>query len=148
MKFRPLSFLLVLYVAISNKHLIVCKYVNLCNKSIIQRILHGRVEIRNFSSSVEEYFTNERSERVKYYIFQHEKRNFVSPSGHVVFFLIYKHQLDTKPIHINIYFFCFCHKRCDLSCSWLCSHSNGDLFTCEDIMFSRESSPGISLVFI
>ena len=148
MKFRPLSFLLVLYVAISNKHLIVCKYVNLCNKSIIQRILDGRVEIRNFSSSVEEYFTNERSERVKYYIFQHEKRNFVSPSGHVVFFLIYKHQLDTKPIHINIYFFCFCHKRCDLSWSWLCSHSNGDLFTCEDIMFSRESSPGISLVFI
>ena len=30
----------------------------------------------------------------------------------------------------------------------LCNHSNGDLFTCEDIMFSRESSPGISLVFI
>ena len=39
----------------------------------------------------------------------------------------------------------------------LCSHSNGDTFTCEDnmlfshvndIKFSRESSPGISLVFI
>ena len=30
----------------------------------------------------------------------------------------------------------------------LCNHNNGDLFTCEDIMFSRESSPGISLVFI
>ena len=30
----------------------------------------------------------------------------------------------------------------------LCNHSNGDLFTCEDIMFSCESSPGISLVFI
>ena len=148
MKFRPLSFLVVLYVAISNKHLIVCKYVNLCNKSIIQRILHGRVEIRNFSSSVEEYFTNKRSERVKYYVFQHEKRNFVSPSGDVVFFSIYKHQLDTKPIHINIYFFCFWYKRCDLSCSWSCSHCNGDLFTCEDVMFSRESTPGISLVFI
>ena len=25
---------------------------------------------------------------------------------------------------------------------------NGDIFTCEDIMFSRESSPGISSVFI
>ena len=29
-----------------------------------------------------------------------------------------------------------------------CSHSNRDIFICEDIMFSRESSPGISLVFI
>ena len=29
----------------------------------------------------------------------------------------------------------------------LCSYSNGDIFTCEDINF-RESSPGISLVFI
>ena len=35
-------------------------------------------------------------------------------------------------------------ERCDLPCS----HSNRDIFTCEDIMFSRESSPGISLVFI
>ena len=24
--------------------------------------------------------------------FQHEKRNFVSPSGHVMFYLLYKHQ--------------------------------------------------------
>ena len=31
-----------------------------------QRILHGRAEIRNFSSGVEKYFTSERSERVKY----------------------------------------------------------------------------------
>ena len=31
------------------------------------RILHGRAEIRNFSSSVEKYFTSERSERVKYF---------------------------------------------------------------------------------
>ena len=29
-----------------------------------------------------------------------------------------------------------------------CNHSNRDIFICEDIMFSRESSPGISLVFI
>ena len=27
-------------------------------------------------------------------------------------------------------------------------HTNGNIFTCEDIKFSRESSPGISLVFI
>ena len=32
-----------------------------------ERILHGRAEIRNFSSSVEKYFASERSERVKYF---------------------------------------------------------------------------------
>ena len=30
-------------------------------------ILHGCVEIRNFSFSVEKYFTSERSKRVKYF---------------------------------------------------------------------------------
>ena len=31
----------------------------------------------------------------------------------------------------------------------LCSHNNGDIFTCENnMLFSRESSPGILLVFI
>ena len=39
---------------------------------IINRTLHGRLEIWNFSSSVEKYFTSERSD-----FFQHEKRNFV-----------------------------------------------------------------------
>ena len=58
-----------------------------------------RAEIRNFSSSVEKYFTIERSERAKY--FQHEKRNFVSPSGHVMFYLLYKHQWNAKPFHWN-----------------------------------------------
>ena len=38
--------------------------------------------------------------------------------------------------------------NCERRNLW-CIHSNGDLFTCEDnIMFSRESSRGISLVFI
>ena len=27
--------------------------------------------------------------------FQHEKRNFVSPSGNVMFYLLYKHQRNT-----------------------------------------------------
>ena len=46
---------------------------------------------------------------------------------------------------ISLYFFCSpnMEQRRDL----LCNHSNGDLFTRED-MFSRESSPGISLVSI
>ena len=39
-----------------------------------------------------------------------------------------------------IFFWC---KRCNV----LCSHSNNDLFRCEDIMFLRKSSPGISLAF-
>ena len=58
--------------------------------------------------------------------FQHEKRNFVSPSGHVMFYLLYKHQWTTKPFHFNSF---WCERR-DL----LCSHSNGDIFTCEDNM--------------
>ena len=37
------------------------------NKTYIEGILHGRAEIRNFSSSVEKYFASERSERVKYF---------------------------------------------------------------------------------
>ena len=36
--------------------------------------------------------------------FQHEKRNFVSPSGHVMFYLLYKHQWNTKPFQWNSFF--------------------------------------------
>ena len=32
-------------------------------------------------------------------IFQHKKRNFVSPSGHVIFYLLYKHKRNTKSFH-------------------------------------------------
>ena len=39
---------------------------------IINRTLNGRLEIRNFSTRVEKIF------------FQHSKRNFVSPRGHVI----------------------------------------------------------------
>ena len=39
---------------------------------IINRTLHGRLETRNFSTRVEKIF------------FQRSKRNFVSPSGHVI----------------------------------------------------------------
>ena len=54
-----------------------------------------------------------------------EKRNFVSPSCHVMFYLLYKHQWSTKPC--NFFFGC---ERCDLSCC----NSNGDIFTCEENM--------------
>ena len=43
-----------------------------------------------------------------------------------------------QPFHFNSF---WCERR-DLSCRY----SNGDIFTCEDIKFSRESSPSISLV--
>ena len=46
---------------------------------LINRTLRGSAEMRNFSSRVEKYFTNEPSETV-----QQEKRNFVSPCGHVI----------------------------------------------------------------
>ena len=67
----------------------------------------GRAVIRNFSSSVENYFK-------------------------ILFFLLYKHQWNTKSFHSNS----FWYERQDL----LCSHSKGDIFTCEDSKFSRESS--------
>ena len=62
--------------------------------------------------------------------FQHEERNFVSPSGHVMFSLLYKHQWNTNPFHFNSF---LVWKR-DL----LWSHSNGDIFTCEyNMLFSH-----------
>ena len=36
--------------------------------------------------------------------FQHEKRNSVSPRSHVMFYLLFKHQGNTKPFHLFIYF--------------------------------------------
>ena len=33
--------------------------------------------------------------------FQHEKRNLVSPSDHVIFYLLYKHQWNAKPFYLN-----------------------------------------------
>ena len=67
--------------------------LNLIGVYIINRTLHGRLEIRNFSSSVEKYFTSESSERVKYFF------NTRRESGHVIFYLLYKHQWNTKPFH-------------------------------------------------
>ena len=40
---------------------------------------------------LKKYFTRSLRSLVKYF-FQHEKRNFVSPSDHVIFYLLYKHQ--------------------------------------------------------
>ena len=50
---------------------------------VVNRTLHGRLEIQHFSSSVEKYFTSV-AQRTSEIFFQHEKRNFVSPRGHVI----------------------------------------------------------------
>ena len=64
----------------------------------MNRTLHGRLEMQNFSSSVEKYF-------------QHEKRNFVSPRGHVIssIYIIYQlirmraYKIYIKNIYIYLY---------------------------------------------
>ena len=49
---------------------------------IINRTLHGRLEIRNFSSRVENISLVRCAH--SWNIFQHSKRNFVSPRSHVI----------------------------------------------------------------
>ena len=70
---------------------------------------------------------HEWKQRTSEICFQHEKRNLVSPSGHVMFYLLYKHQ-DEMQNHFTLIVF-WCERR-DL----LWSHSNGNIFTCEDNM--------------
>ena len=55
---------------------------------------------------------------------------------------IYYININDIPNHFTLIVFWF--ERRDL----LCSHSKSDIFTCEDIKFSCESTPTISLVFI
>ena len=59
---------------------------------IKQRIIHERAQIWNFSSSIslDNSCTSERSERVRCQV-EHEKRNSISTSNHVLFCLSYKH---------------------------------------------------------
>ena len=64
------------------------------------------------------------------YRVEHSKIKFISTSGHVIFCLLYKHQWKRRNlfcIHNDVIF----------------SHVK---ITCEDMKFSRESPPGISLV--
>ena len=65
---------------------------------IINKTLRGRLEIRNFSSRVEKVFHS-------FAVLTRKKRNFVSPSGHVIssiygekFFFseAYKYERDLK----------------------------------------------------
>ena len=51
---------------------------------IVNRTSHGRLEIRNFSSSVEKYFTSQRSERVKYFSTLKEKFRITKRSCNIL----------------------------------------------------------------
>ena len=55
---------------------------------IINRTLHDRLEIRNFSSRVEKYFTSERSERVKYFSTREEKFRISKRPCNILYLLI------------------------------------------------------------
>ena len=80
---------------------------------MIREYWHGRVEMRNFSPSVEKSFS-----------MQKEKFCISKQSFNVLHvYLLYKHQLNTKPFH-------FCKERHN----FLCIHGNGDLLTCENNM--------------
>ena len=71
-------------------------------------------------------------------IVQNEKRNFLSPSGHVMFYSLYRHQWNIKPFHLHVP----CERRPSLS-----NYSHDDLFahvtitslffTSENIAFAR-----------
>ena len=90
---------------------------------ITWRILHGRAEIRNFREIFHEW-----AQRTSEIFFNTRREiSSVSPSGHVMFYLLYKRQRNTR-------WALLCSDRPDL----LCDHSNCDLFTCEDnMLFSR-----------
>ena len=68
-------------------------------------LLHGRAEIYKISLRALKNISrlHERSEWVKYF-FQHAKRNFVSPSDHVMFYSLYKHQWNAKPFYLKSFF--------------------------------------------
>ena len=42
--------------------------------------------------------------RVKYFLTREIKRNFVSSSCHVMLYLLFQHQGNTKPFHFNVLF--------------------------------------------
>ena len=57
---------------------------------IINRTLHDRLEIQNFSSRVEKYFMSERSERVKYFSTLKEKFRISAWPCNILYIVIYK----------------------------------------------------------
>ena len=60
-------------------------------------------------------------------IFQHKKRDFVSSSVHVMFYLLYKHHWNTIPFHFR------CEGR-----HLVCNHSNDDFHVWRYLVFTRK----------
>ena len=83
-------------------------------------MLHGHVEIQNFSSSVKNYFTGESRKWVKYFLIQEEKFCISKLSCNVLLTI----QTPMKYQTISLSYTFSCCARCNL----LCSHSNSDLF--------------------
>ena len=67
---------------------------------------------------------------------------YMAARRYEIYLRVFQHK-KFRTIFLKWFFF-FCGESLVL----LCSHSNSDLFTCEDIMIPCESSSGISLVFI
>ena len=82
---------------------------------------------------------SERSVQVKYFFNMRREILYLQVAMYCSFYYINTNEI---PNHFTL--IVFWYERHDL----LCSHSKGDIFTREDIKFSPESSPGISLVFI
>ena len=82
-----------------------------------------------FSPSLEKHFTrhSECSERMEHFWTREGKICIYKRTCNILF-LLFKHQWNTKPFYLNIFFF-WCE-----GCNVLCSHSNSDLFTCENNM--------------
>ena len=60
-------------------------------------------------------------------IFQHKKRDFVSSSVHVMFYLLYQHLWNTIPFHFR------CEGR-----HFVCNHSNDDFHVWRYLVFTRK----------
>ena len=68
--------------------------------SVPRSLLLNRTQtLSTQAANVEKYFTRSLRSLVKYFSRLEEK--FRIPSGHVMFYLLYKHQWNTKPLHFN-----------------------------------------------
>jgi len=68
----------------------ICLYIQKSKHIYIENNTRARVDMEFLFVCSTRYLTSERSERVKYKV-EHEKRNYISSSNHVLFCLFYKH---------------------------------------------------------
>ena len=149
-----ISTLLRLHKKLHHSHLIQnLKGLVFIGVYIIYRILHGRLEIRNFSSCVKKYFTRSQHSLVKYCSTLEEKfRISVQPSSILYLISLHKHQWNSKPILLSL-------RKTHFIITCNIYHSSGDIFMCElqDNMlpshvirynFFACKLPGISQVFL